>query len=217
MVSILWNLKYKVTLSLGLWQKLTLPALSLRWSEKWKSLSHIWLCDSIDCTVHGILQARILEWVAFPFFRGSSQPRDQTQVSHIAGGFFTSWATWDEGGAHKATPLAYFRFGRGHCRTQYLVTVFSPLKSGGCSQCSSLCAHLAPAPPDGVNIPVGEQLVHWRDNGCLCADSFTACPEGQPWNSLLITGCHNSAFKRCSFSLLVKYTCHIGSKKHHLL
>ena len=44
-------------------------------------------------TVQGILQARILEWVAFPFSRGSSQPRDQTQVSHIAGGFFTSWAT----------------------------------------------------------------------------------------------------------------------------
>ena len=47
----------------------------------------------MDCIVHGILQARILEWVAFPFSRGSSQPRDWTQVSHIAGGFFTSWAT----------------------------------------------------------------------------------------------------------------------------
>ena len=43
--------------------------------------------------VHGILQARILEWVAIPFSRGSSQPTDQTQVSQIAGGFFTSWAT----------------------------------------------------------------------------------------------------------------------------
>ena len=43
--------------------------------------------------VHGILQARILEWVAFLFSRGSSQPRDQTQVSRISGGFFTSWAT----------------------------------------------------------------------------------------------------------------------------
>ena len=51
------------------------------------------LCDSVDYTVHGILQARILEWVAFPFSRGSSQPRDQTQVSCIAGRFFTSWAT----------------------------------------------------------------------------------------------------------------------------
>ena len=48
------------------------------------------LCDSIVYTVHGILQARILEWVAFPFFRVSSQPRDQAQVSHIAGGFFTN-------------------------------------------------------------------------------------------------------------------------------
>ena len=44
-------------------------------------------------TVHGILQARILGWVAFPFSRGSSQPRDRTQVCHIAGGFSTSWAT----------------------------------------------------------------------------------------------------------------------------
>ena len=51
------------------------------------------LCDPMDYIVHGILQARILEWVAIPFFRGFSQPSDQTQVSHIAGGFFTSWAT----------------------------------------------------------------------------------------------------------------------------
>ena len=41
----------------------------------------------------GILQARVLAWVAFPFSRGSSQPRDQIQVSRIAGGFFTIWAT----------------------------------------------------------------------------------------------------------------------------
>ena len=41
---------------------------------------------------HGILQARTLEWVAYPFSRGSSQPRDRTQVSCIAGGFFTNWA-----------------------------------------------------------------------------------------------------------------------------
>ena len=47
----------------------------------------------MDNTVCGILQARILEWLAVPFSRGSSQPRDQTQVSHIAGEFFTSWVT----------------------------------------------------------------------------------------------------------------------------
>ena len=51
------------------------------------------LCDPMDYTVHGILQARILEWIAFPFSRASSQPRDRTQVSCIAGGFFTSWST----------------------------------------------------------------------------------------------------------------------------
>ena len=47
------------------------------------------LCDPMDYTVHGILQARILEWVAFPLSRQSSQPRDQTQVFHTAGRFFT--------------------------------------------------------------------------------------------------------------------------------
>ena len=56
------------------------------------------LCDPMDCSppvssVHGILQARILEWVAFHFSRASSQPRDWTQVSCIAGGFFTIRAT----------------------------------------------------------------------------------------------------------------------------
>ena len=47
----------------------------------------------MDYTVHEILQARILERVTFPISRASSQPRDRTQVSLIAGGFFTSWAT----------------------------------------------------------------------------------------------------------------------------
>ena len=47
----------------------------------------------MEYIVHGFLQARILKWVAFPFSRGFSQPGDQTQVSHIAGEFFTSWAT----------------------------------------------------------------------------------------------------------------------------
>ena len=56
------------------------------------------LCDPRDCSppgssVHLIFQVRILEWVAIPFSMGYSQPRNQTQVSHIAGGLFTSWAT----------------------------------------------------------------------------------------------------------------------------
>ena len=50
------------------------------------------LCLSLRPHGLWVFQARILEWVAFPFSRGSSQPRDQTQVSRIAGGFFTNWA-----------------------------------------------------------------------------------------------------------------------------
>ena len=54
------------------------------------------LCKSVDYIAHGILQARILEWVAFLFSRVSFQPRDRAQISHIAGRFFTSWATVKE-------------------------------------------------------------------------------------------------------------------------
>ena len=50
-------------------------------------------CSPPDSSVHRILQARTLEWVAISFSRGSSQSRNQTGVSCIAGGFFTSWAT----------------------------------------------------------------------------------------------------------------------------
>ena len=50
-------------------------------------------CSPPGSSVHGILQARILEWVAIPLSRGSSQPRDRTWVSHTAGRFFTVRAT----------------------------------------------------------------------------------------------------------------------------
>ena len=64
------------------------------------------LCEPMNCSlpgssVHGILQARTLEWIAIPFFRGSSPPRDRTQVSCIAGRFFTVWAT------REAFPMIY--------------------------------------------------------------------------------------------------------------
>ena len=54
------------------------------------------LCDPTDCSllgssIHGIFQARVLEWVAISFSRESYQPRDRTQVSHIAGRFLTVW------------------------------------------------------------------------------------------------------------------------------
>ena len=79
------------------------------------------LCDPMDYTVHGILQARILEWVAFPFSRGSSQPRDRTLVSHIAGGFFTSWATREaqecwSGKIQWIFPIQESKWGLLYCR-----------------------------------------------------------------------------------------------------
>ena len=60
--------------------------------------SYLTLRDPMDCSltgfsVHGILQAITLQWVAIPFSRGSSRTRDRTWVSCIAGGFFTAWAT----------------------------------------------------------------------------------------------------------------------------
>ena len=65
---------------------------------KVKLLSRVWLCDPMDCSLpgsslHGILQARVLEWVVISFSRASSLPRDWTLVSGIPGRHFNLWAT----------------------------------------------------------------------------------------------------------------------------
>ena len=65
------------------------------WQQPWKA-KVTQSCPTLrpmDYTVHGILQARILDWVAYLFFSGSSWPRNRTQVSYIASRFFTNWAT----------------------------------------------------------------------------------------------------------------------------
>ena len=77
-------------------QRDTITYSQVKWSEVAQSCPT--LRDPVDCSppgfsVHGILQARILEWVAISFSRGSSWPRDQTQVSHIAGRHFNLWTT----------------------------------------------------------------------------------------------------------------------------
>ena len=79
------------------------------------------LCDPMDCSppgssVHGIFQARILEWVAISFSRGSSQPRDGTQVSCTAGRFFTDWATRE----------AHFPYSNNFELSWFLWTVINP-------------------------------------------------------------------------------------------
>ena len=73
-----------------------LNRIMMKWSEVAQSCPT--LCNLMDCSlpgssVHGIFQAKELEWVAISFFRGSSWCRDQTQVSCIAGRCFTVWAT----------------------------------------------------------------------------------------------------------------------------
>ena len=99
--------------SFSLWWFCSLPPLQYYWHLSLVLLAHYWseevkwsevtqlcltLCDPVDCSlpgssIHGILQARILEWVAISFSRGSSRPRDQTWVSHIGGRCFNLWAT----------------------------------------------------------------------------------------------------------------------------
>ena len=91
-------LKMEISLGLEMGPVVFYPRKSEK-KVKVKSLSHVRLfATPMDCSlpgssVHGIFQARILEWVATSFSRGSSWPRDQTRVSRIAGRHFTIWAT----------------------------------------------------------------------------------------------------------------------------
>ena len=83
------------------WYTLEVPSVLLAGHSCSDTQSCLSLCDPMDYSppgsfVHGILQARILERVAMPSSKGSSQPRDRTQVSCIAGRFFTVWATRED-------------------------------------------------------------------------------------------------------------------------
>ena len=98
-VRMTWQLKFQSRCSEDFstcWSRskqLLLPSASgwdLCYVKVTQSCPALW--DPVDYIVHGILQVRILEWVAFPFSRGSPQPRDRTQVSCISGRFFTNWA-----------------------------------------------------------------------------------------------------------------------------
>ena len=87
---LMWNFEYKVLPYVEvLWSAWNDGLILLTFAKVKVTQSCLTLCDPVDYTVHGILQARILEWAAFSFSRGSSQPRDQTQVPRIAAGFFT--------------------------------------------------------------------------------------------------------------------------------
>ena len=111
-------------------------------SEKWKKVkmkslgSCPTLCDHMDCSlpgssIHSIFQARVLEWIAISFSRGSSQPRYQSQVSRIAGGCFTVWATDLKCSEH--TSKKWFQAPKGwgkkqpFCRFNWMIEVLNDL------------------------------------------------------------------------------------------
>ena len=84
-----WYLLLNFTVNLKLLQKIkSALKICVSFSVVCPTLRHV-DCSLPHFSVHGIFQARILEWVVMPSSRRSSQPRDQTQVSHIEGGFFT--------------------------------------------------------------------------------------------------------------------------------
>ena len=99
--------------------------------------------NPMDYTAHWILQARILEWVDFPFSRGSSQPRYWTQVSHIAGRFFTSWAT----GKLKNTGVGSLSLLQGNLPNPGIKLVYPAL------QADSLLTELSGKPMNARVIP----------------------------------------------------------------
>ena len=89
----------------------TVPKIYLLMQRKVKvkvTQSCLTLCDPTDYTVHGILQARILEWGALPFSRGSSRPRNRTGVSCTATGFFTNWAIGNDSIISKSKKSWFF-------------------------------------------------------------------------------------------------------------
>ena len=91
-------------------------------TEKWKLLSCVWLCDPMGYTVHEILQARILEWVAFPFSTGSSQLRDPTQVLRPK---IPAFVPRRKNRATQWTSPADATRKRVYCRLRKLVTLIS--------------------------------------------------------------------------------------------
>ena len=90
------------------------------------------LFNRVDCSmpgssVRGILQARILEWVAMPFSKGSSWPRDWTHVSCIAGRFFTVWGPGEAPVIVQVNSIGFWRMGYDSKMHHGLITFFPPL------------------------------------------------------------------------------------------
>ena len=154
-------------------------------SQSCQTLGNPMDCSPPGSSVHGILQARILEWVAISVSRGSSHPRDQTQVSCITGRFFTRWVTrWEQKLCHKTE-----RHARGFQKpttpcwndsllliSQLVPTLCSPAGSAHwCppSQCASCCCSLFGGEVCGTS-HYGMFTALWSHSDGICMDSFAA-------------------------------------------
>ena len=124
------------------------------------------LCDPVDCSppgssVHGIVQARILEWVAMAFLRGSSQPGDWTCISCIAGRFVTHWATWEACTCHIEQI--------NQCSSRGLHSHWQFLPNDRASKCGLQCQGLNCSSPEALTskwwpcLPAFPHFcAHWR-------------------------------------------------------
>ena len=134
------------------------------------------LCDFMDYTVHGILQARILEWVAFPFSRRSSQPRNRTQVSHIAGGFFYQLS-------HKGSPriLEWVAYPFSS-RSSVLQVDSLPAELSGQPMCFLICSKVLSALTLDVRFSMTPSSHFWRHSLCsyLFKDKYVSFRAGVP-------------------------------------
>ena len=129
---------------------------SIKWKWSEVAQSCLTLCDPMDCSlsgssVHGIFQARVLEWIVISFSRGSSRLRNRTQVSRIAGRRFTVWATREA--------------------QQLYISVDG--ETGPCPKaafdCFSLISHPLPSLINNyLNLPTGTQRRSWRLNESYC-------------------------------------------------
>ena len=129
-------------------------------AQSWPTICDPMECSLLGSSIHGIPQARMLEWVAIPFSRGSSQHRDQTLVSHVADRFFTVWATreaqwlcnpleielnWTLLGARTYRPCLLFQFhfidGKPEVQSEEIIDDTSSLLDKQCNNLISFSSH----------------------------------------------------------------------------
>ena len=142
----------------------------------WAAQSCLILCNPMDCSspgssVHEILHARILEWVVIHFSRGSSQPRDRTQVSGVVGRFFTLWETRNAPKIFASSSLNEWVNQERHVDKEFnfrgTVSLLLPWVKTECSWCVLLNEHLSLVAQLVKNLPAGQwtwvQSLGWED------------------------------------------------------